>query len=32
MATAALAALARAYPQAEIRLAVGAWSRPGSGG
>ncbi len=32
MATAAVAALARAYPQAEIRLAVGAWSRPAVAG
>jgi len=32
MATVALAALARAYPQAEIRLAVGAWSRPAVAG
>ncbi|MDQ2807162.1 MAG: hypothetical protein M3Z04_09685, partial [Chloroflexota bacterium] len=32
MATAALAALAQAYPAAEIRLAVGAWSRPAVAG
>src|SRR3954468_7062934 len=32
MATAALAALARAFPDAAIDLAVGAWSRPAVAG
>jgi ADP-heptose:LPS heptosyltransferase len=32
MATAALAALARVFPEAEIDLAVGAWSRPAVAG